>query len=349
MKIGIVTLHNSYNFGSVLQAFATQKTLVSFGHQPEILNLDTLPYVWKRNKLLISKDPRRLLFNLRRAISYISIFRKMHICKVPYSKRRVHYDAVVIGGDELWNVHNRTFYRAPEFFGIGIDSERIIAYAVSCGESKYEDLVNYPGACDGLRRMRTLSVRDDNTLDVVQQLTGRMPPKVLDPPFLVDLTADEEPTSLRNFILVYAYRFSPSEVQATVEFARRQGKPLISAGFCHDWCDSSIVASPLQFLGLIHVADYVITNTFHGTVFSIIYRKAFGTFTSNKIKVQSLLNDLGLAGRALDEHADIQEVVCSDYDRAALTAVLAERRATSLAYLEGALAGDHSDHASVVA
>jgi hypothetical protein len=166
---------------------------------------------------------------------------------------------------------------------------------------------------------------------------------------LVDLTADEEPTSIRNFILVYAHRFSPTEVQKTVEFARRQGKPLISAGFCLDWCDRSMVASPLQFLGLIRAADYVITNTFHGTAFSIIYRKAFGAFISNKIKVQSLLNDFGLAERALDEHSDIQEVVCSDYDRAALTAVLVERRATSLAYLEGALAGDHGDHHASVA
>ena len=97
-----------------------------------------------------------------------------------------------------------------------------------------------------------------------------------------------------NYILVYGYDnrlIEKKYVQEIKAFAKKHGKKLYAVGFFQDWCDKLIVASPLEVLGWVKQADYVVCETFHGTVFSIKYQKQFACIVrdSNRNKLGDLL------------------------------------------------------------
>jgi hypothetical protein len=343
MTIGIVTLYNYFNFGAFLQALAMQNAVEALGGQPQFVNLRTPQFLYRRWRMIAYRtfatcDPKKMFFNTQRLGAYEEAFAMLKVAPRPYATDPMSYEAVVIGSDEVWNVKNPAFHCAPQFFGNDIEADRIVSYAPSCGQATYKDLAEYPGAREGLSKMFAVSGRDQNTVDTVARLTGRTPAKVLDPTFISDLRSYEQPVDERGYILVYTYRFKKDEVEKTREFARRCGKKLLSAGFYQDWCDRSLLVSPMQFLSLIKNADHVITNTFHGTVFSILYGKSLAVFAANKQKVLDLLAELRLLRHNASAVQALHSVVDQEIDWARVGSILAQARERSLLYLRRTLA-----------
>ena len=99
-------------------------------------------------------------------------------------------------------------------------------------------------------------------------------------------------------------------------FADFKGKKIISVCMYNDWCDKNATASPLEFLSLLYHADYIITSTFHGTIFSILFHKKFGVFANGNYKITELLSMVGLMKHDITEQYNISdnmdEVI--DYD-----------------------------------
>jgi hypothetical protein len=100
----------------------------------------------------------------------------------------------------------------------------------------------------------------------------------------------------------------------------------------------------MQFLSLIKNADHVVTNTFHGTVFSILYGKSLAVFASNKLKVLDLLAELRLLGRNASGVEALSRVVEQEIDWARIAEILDRARERSLHYLRRALAGNAEAH-----
>ncbi|WP_081430008.1 polysaccharide pyruvyl transferase family protein [Thiobacillus denitrificans] len=340
MEVGVLTLHNAFNFGAYLQAYALQKALIGMGHDVEFISLSGREASMRRIRTLLSKKPSKLVFNLRKYAAFRQAWKSINVNRTSYSKTRRHYDAVVIGSDEVWNIQNPTFAMMPEYFGRGLNAKNIITYAPSSSKTTYADVAQNPLLAEGMRNIHHFSARDRNTFEIVEKIVNKPVTMVLDPTFLVEYDEEVEEAGVNShgYVLVYTYQFDRLKIEKTRRFARSRGLRLISPCFYNDWCDEVVPCTPFGFLGLIRDAEYVVTDTFHGSIFSILYGKHFGSYASEKIKVAALLSALGLADRELGGVDDIGSVLDARIDYGRVRTCIEQERDVSLNYLRQALA-----------
>jgi len=298
----IVTLCKSPNFGAYLQAFALQKILTAYGYQVSFLDIYDSENNKKKYRLLFrgwKRTPLSVIFNIRKLLAFKQAERKLRFA-ARYDLSE--YEVAFIGSDEIWSVTNGTFNSAPEFFGLDLPNIKKFAYAPSVGNSSLEDLKRYPHFIQGLTQLDMLSVRDYESLQVAVKLAQRDDAAItLDPTFLYNFEADEEKlTKKKPYLLVYTYGFNREIIEEVKSYARKNGLRIISVGFYHTWVDENISCGPFQFLSAIKDAEYVVTDTFHGSIFAIKYRKNFLSYGKHKNKVAHLLNSLGLSDNLVD-------------------------------------------------
>lgn len=337
MRVGIVTLQSAFNYGAFLQAYALQETIESMGHTVKFLNISNSESTRRRYRTLLTKRPRKLFFNFKRYKVFSEAQRLLHICAEPYSVKRPRYDLIVIGSDEVWNVKNSTFAVLPEFFGKGLNASRVITYAPSAGKTTYGDLVGNSDVSEGFRNITDFSVRDSNASEIVEKIANKTAKRVLDPAFLIDYDNKKDRGKENGYAIVYTYHFNNEKIQKTKSFARARGLKLVSPCFYNNWCDEVTMPTPFAFLKLLKNADYVVTDTFHGTIFSIIYRKRFGAFASEKIKVFSLLSSFGLSQRNLSEAPNIAGVMDRPIDYRRVQRGIDSARCNSISFLQRCL------------
>lgn len=344
MKIGIVTLYDGLNYGAYFQALSMQRFLHSLGHDAEFINLEIKHlnrfYQPPPDKRISRRALKFHWFNLRKERQFKRAWRQMNINKAPYQSTRKHYDAVILGSDEIWSVRNPNFDFPPECFGSGLNADRLISYAPSVGRSSAEEVASKQHIHEGIKRIQYLSGRDTETCEAIRLITKREPVKVLDPTFLcgLDDRVDDNDIGLGDFILVYTYGLSGEKVAVARKLSRHTGMPLVSAGFIHPWCDRSLPVNPFEFLGLLKRARYIITNTFHGTCLSLIYRRPFGAFSAESQKLSALVQDLGLSAVEINDVESALEGMNSHYITPELETMLATRKQDSVDFLMKALA-----------
>ena len=119
-----------------------------------------------------------------------------------------------------------------------------------------------------------LSCRDKKTMHLLQAYKKEQITKVVDPTMLVcDFSEIIVNNNLNNYILVYGHEFTDEQIRNIVNFSKVNRLKTVSVTKYFSWCDKNIVASPGEFLGYVKNAKYVITGTFHGSVFSILMKK----------------------------------------------------------------------------
>ena len=164
------------------------------------------------------------------------------------------------------------------------------------GSSNVEDLNSYPKYVQGISELSMISVRDIESLEVAKEASmDKDVSMVLDPTFLHNFTSNEEKYNINKpYILVYTYGFEKNIVKEVKCYARRHKLVIVSAGFYHSWADKNIACNPFEFLSIVRNAESVVTDTFHGSIFAIKYRKNFISYGGHKPKVKYLLESLGL-------------------------------------------------------
>lgn len=195
----------------------------------------------------------------------------------------------------------------------------------------------------GVGAMYRVSVRDENSREICETLTDRSVSLVCDPVILYGY--EKEMTVFtpaeKNYVVVYAYDGKMNDAEEVKEiraFAERRGLKLYSVGYHHTWCDRNIVASPLELLGWIKHADYVVTDTFHGSVFSLICQTPMIVkLRNNANKLSFLLTEYGLQERIIQNFSDLDKVAEQPVDFDQVNRRVEERRAASLQYLREAL------------
>lgn len=358
MKIAILSMQRVVNYGSVLQAYSLQKLIEECtGEKPVFIDIEEERTVPSDRSDLKRKDggkpmayPGGLLQKAKRYfMAKGSSRKKKRICAFMEKQlglKKEHnygrYDWVVIGSDEVFN-HRQGVNL--QLHGDVRQADRVLSYAASCGAATAEDVspVHREQVCRALNRLQDISVRDAGTAQYVQALCGRETVRHLDPVLVGPLhQRHHKKVHLPPYLLVYAYGHrisSEEEIRAIQAFAKKQGLKTVAVGGSQFWCDYYMAATPMRLLDYFHQAEYVITDTFHGCVFSVLHKKKFGVLVreSNRNKITGLLKDLQLERQQIEEPAQLEQVVTAQIDYDAVEQLLEKERRRSKAYLRARL------------
>jgi hypothetical protein len=344
MKTGILTFHDGINYGAFFQVYALQSFLVQNGFQCQVINYKSLGFTGREYKVFL--DPRRVSKRrIKRNIAKIARFklahRRLHLTKRIFREDRLatlHFDSIVIGSDEVWNYGTNLIGYDPVYFSQGLKAGRIISYAASFGNRKADEAVPVQ-LRNLLKRVEYVSVRDDNSANIMRAISKKPAEIVLDPTFIVNLKPEAITPHKQGFILVYG-SFSEKMVYQVLEYARFVGKTTVSVGYNLPWCDISLdTLSPFQWLGYFADCDCAITTMYHGMIFSILNQKAFCMFSTpyRMNKVGNLLSGLGLSNRLVAENGSVKSTFAEEINYSKVNAQIETRRYQSEKFLLGAL------------
>ena len=342
MKVAIITVYNSPNFGSVWQAKALYDKLCMLGHEVYIFDTKARstwsgilrPEAMSITKSFLTFKIHKAHFKLRRVISFLKLFSSMRI--ITNKKFLLSCEFVVFGSDEIWNVRRSEMRSNTIFWGDSITGIKKISYAPSINMSTYEDLIEF-GAQELLGDFRAISVRDQWSLDQLTKITNKKVVKVLDPTFLHDLSyynSYKRRKTQGGYIALYFFNADKEVQELICNISKLMGKRLVSVGAWFDWCDESVISESVFAYYLD--ADYIITNTFHGTAFAINLCKDFVCFTGQKRKIVELLDEFKLQNRIVDglNESQIVDVLrATSIDWNIVKASLLTKKANSVRYL----------------
>lgn len=362
MKVGILSMHRVINYGSFLQAYALKQLLLDNGAN-EVTFIDIKPgialdgFKKKTIKTCFQWWVQRIKETLCGRLSYRLRHHKYrekvkeciqnHFYQLEIDKNEgFAYDLVVIGSDEVFNCCQKTGWGYTlQLYGDVPEAKRVVSYAGSFGHTQYEQLLEHgidKDIAKTLKTMSAISVRDYNSFDIVKRLTGIDSYIHLDPVLIYGYQTMIEQAQLpedKDYIIVYAYAervTNKSEIKAICDFAKKYNKKLYSFIY-YEWCDKTIIpSSPFDVLKWFKGSDYVITDTFHGTIFSIITQHQFVTLIrpSNKNKIGCLLDMLGLSERGVFESNEISDVLDTLIDYQTVNDILNENRIKANKYLQ---------------
>ncbi|MEG1916837.1 MAG: polysaccharide pyruvyl transferase family protein, partial [Muribaculaceae bacterium] len=369
MKIGILTQPLETNYGGILQNYALQKILCDMGHivytidrhNDAITIRQILSYI-KRNlaRILLRKtvsgkfrfeyNRREMLYvtaNMQQFIqanikttSYISSNKKLKKIK------SYNFDCYVVGSDQIWI----PFY-TPEAF-ISFDKRpnvRRIAYAASFGVDYWNYDKQTTRICKDLaKRFNAISVREDSSVQLCQQYLNIKPTVVLDPTLLLSAT-DYLKLILPNDIskdsnLLMSYILDYTEDKYTVvenvckirQLTKHEVYPLPNQSM------KTVIPSISKWLAGFYTSKFVVTDSFHGLVFSLIFNKPFvviGNESRGLARFTSILKLIHMEDRLIMTHADVDRVFAMDLslDFSSINKILYKEKVKSMSFIEDAL------------
>lgn len=330
MKIRTITCHDCYNLGASLQAYALQHYLESQGHDVQIINYK--PYYLSRHfkfgsvnnpvfdrpivkqLYLLAKLPGRLL-----ALSRKKAFDRFTTKYLRLTRRYNSYeelkadapeaDAYIAGSDQIWNTLFPNGRDAAFYLDFGKPNVRRISYAASFATKdvvpEYREFVSKE-----LKNVDFVSIREKISLPLLYSLGRNDGVAVCDPVFLL---SKEEWTGLTNessiktdekYLVVYLTDKSEEIKRIALDIHNVTGwKIYVVGAFKESWAHKNFVnAGPLDFVKLINDAQYIISNSFHATAFSLILDKNFCVVNRKdgiNERMKSVLEDVGLNHRIL--------------------------------------------------
>ena len=347
MKIGILTYHRAHNYGALLQAYALKTYIMKFGHDVEIIDYwpdyhandyELIPYFKSRSLLSKIKSILFLCFGyfriVKRANGYKRFIREQfNLSDTPLyttenELNKAVFDVAIYGSDQIWRrSHNPLFNGFSDVYwgAYPENATRKFTYAVSMGNV---DVNNQD--MDYLRKMLTnfnsISVREEGLKNFVEDIVGHQVPLVLDPVFLLEknewLTI--ESTSIRTIHEKYIFFYQLNASKVAVDFVnhlkhhygykvieiRGRVEPFL---FGNRYFQT---ANPIDFISLIKNAEIVVSTSFHGVAFSVLFEKQFFALGMNNAdRVLSLLNKLDIQKRFVIDtnQVDLNEKI--DYEK----------------------------------
>lgn len=363
MKIGILTFPNTNSYGAVLQMYALYKATEKLGANVEIINYQNL-YMKQRQHFLsrqkLSSKKRALkniaaqMMHWRQNYSFYKFEKRMLVYPLKAVKDigeasniGARYDGVICGSDQVWNAHI-TGSDMHFYLDFCEANTKRISYAPSFGKVAYSSGIENQIKQE-LNKFDYISVREKEGQDYIEQITGRKPELVLDPTFLLQKEEWEKveekyiiPSD--GYIAYYTIQSSASLFEFCLELAKKENKKVVIIGgnFLKQIKnrDNRIMyacdLSPSEWLYVIHHADCVVTNSFHGTAFSIHYQKDFYVeFSSDtNARLEEIIQICALEDRVVSR-TDSQCNKAIDY--ADVESRLSERREKSHTFLQNSL------------
>lgn len=341
-KIANITWITYPNFGTFLQAYALQQYIISLGYEDAILDdshiIDThIDWKYRVKKWIWSLDGtyRKYSNSLKTAQKLYDSFKREHIL-IESNSTDIHYlnetyDCFVCGSDQIWNPFSLSNPKSA-FFYADFTPKKKIAYAPSIGvssiPSEFEDRFRIL-----IKGFSFLSAREKQGQYIMQKLSGQCVANVVDPTLLLNenqwskLLVNNKIATGGKYVLGYFLTPNSIYIEAAKAYAHRYGyrfKMFYTDKTYSSVADELITAGPIEFLQAIHDAEYLFTDSFHGSIFASIFRVQFVTFkrfkntiTSQNSRVENLLKMMDVEERLLSEEnvADIDKLKEIDFEQ----------------------------------
>jgi hypothetical protein len=382
--IGVCIKYFHENYGGMLQAFATTQYLEDMGYDYELIRykkkinigflLKSLPRLFNRvllndkfemmKKKIGAMQHREYARNDAIRMAAFESFKKEHFTKL--SQEYVGYDqlcagaekyrAVITGSDQLWSPAGLP----TNFYNLRFVPDRItkISFASSFGVNEIP-WYQKKRTKDYLERIEHVSMRENRGSEIVKELTGREVPILMDPVFAFEKEKWEKliPCSKpewEHYIFCYFLGDNPAHRIAAKELAKNTGKKIVTLRHLDQYVPGDekfgdyapYDVDPVRFLNILRNADYVCTDSFHGTAFSIICEKQFLVFNryseqssnSKNSRIDSVCYNLHLESRRFYGGQNMEEVMNAQIDYQHVRELLQQYRGQMQEYLQKAIA-----------
>lgn len=379
-KVGLVVCYDTKNFGSQLQVLATIKKVEDLEYESEIIRykkkvtptfiVQTIPRLFNVSFVkakLAAKDKNKKITQHPEIAKMVAtrnkrfqMFVTEHFTNLSKAycgwenlvkESKENYDMFLCGSDQLWLPNNLgSHFYTLEF---APNNKPKIAYATSFGVSQIPD-GQKKATAKYLNRFQNLSTREIAGQKIIKELTGKTAQVVCDPTLLFDAEGWEKMLPEKKVVeepYVFCYFLGTNEEHRKIanEFKNKTGLKLVACPFLDNYVECDLNFGDIQlfdidaadFVNLIRHAEYILTDSFHGSVFSILNHKKFMTFNrfnaganSRNSRIDSLCTLLGLSERRYS--GDVMNVE-KDIHYNAVEEKLEKLRADSIKYLETAL------------
>lgn len=329
-KIGIFTLHRALNYGAVWQCWALKRCCENMGHDVETIDYNPFGHYTYRGFMRHRPD---------KALKYILNFYNFNRFVADRLNPTIHTedhdwiiqnppkdDAYIVGSDTVWcesvvgdSLNSYMLDFAP-------DGVRRISYAASQG-GVFAQSETFKKE---LKKFSAVSIREPQFLKETSEVYGGEVVDVCDPSLLlteeVYQTEEKKKWNLpKRYIALFDLAGDPAVIKAAKMMREKTGLPIVNlAGrWLRDANRNYFSITPEEWLYMIHNADYVCTNSFHGTAFSIIYRRPFVTVAATKGgraktngRAENLLTQCGLMDRYVTDLSQLDNIGMVDYTKA---------------------------------
>ena len=365
-KIGILTYHSGFNYGACLQAYALQTTLKKYGYDSEVINFETDAFVASRE--MFSRKPARIK-EIIKNVTRLPYWKSLHerermfnnytfdvLKSTPRYRTEQEvidhaedYDCIICGSDQIWNLTHVKDDPAitPLFFLNFPKKQRRVAYAASFAgftkiAAKHEDEF-----MPWIKEFDSISIREQDGYEYLKS-RGIDCELTLDPTILLDKEDYDNICRPRlieeKYILMFGWETNADLVETAKMVSKKMGLPVYNivppprGMFCG--IPRKLDVGPCEFLSMIKHAEFVVTNSFHGTAFSTTFEKPYVSIVTGKAdtRMYSLLDQLGLADHLVTkDKVDVDRMIATDF--APVRGKKAALRQTSFDYIRTALKG----------
>lgn len=360
MRTLTVTFHHGNNYGALFQMFALHSKIKNMGHSN--LVLETSPSTLKKGKK-VNLNPRAILreayifcFQLFRQKQMSSLARSFSEFKRRYVEFTPAYssmadlttncpevDALITGSDQVWNLNTVPSMIPSRFLDFGKPNAIRFSFAASIETMDYsESQKEY--VREQLKKFKGISLREQSACDYIESFTNYHTESLLDPVFLFDksewLSYSTKPRIEGPYILCYQVISNKLMQKVVDDLKKETGYPIIT--ICNvpfKWihADYSLFdVSPEEFLGLYNNAAYVVTTSFHGTAFGILFNKRTFTITKDisSNRIYNLMRLLGLEDFVIKPNYQLTN---KEIDWDYVNGVISKERNRSTKYLQSML------------
>lgn len=327
MNVGIITFHCSFNFGSALQSYAMQTAVQRLGYAASLIDYRSKDF--DQYRLVQFKHPKSFVrfcihptSYLKRRNAFHSFWKRFFNLTKNYNDETRYrmdelaseFDCFVCGSDQIWNLDCTNGIVNPFFLSFAGDRRRV-AYAPSLAHTSFKpENFDKRSVSALLSKFDYISVREEETVPLFQPLVDKPIDVVLDPTLLLNASDYAEMISKMvlegEYIFMYLLRECPELIESTVSMASATGRKVAYISEKNLDIPNSVNlfgVGPEEFVSLIAHAGLVLTNSFHATVFSVLFHKPFRVFATDNSgsRMRDLLSNIGLSDRCVD-------VMCAD-------------------------------------
>jgi len=351
MKIGILTFHHSnYNYGAVLQTFSIYKLIETLGYDSYIINYT--PSVYTVRKKTAALIVAMLGFEFEKFRRH-NIPRILHKTETADELKKLNeiLDGFVVGSDQVWRYRSDMNSLYKYFFDFVDDKKTKIAYGASFGVDYWDaDKETTKNVKILIKRFNSISVREESGVKICKDIFGVESVNVLDPTLLLDKKyfhelADKQTKPTKPKYLAYMFLddnkqnelfFRKIASSNDLKFVGINGKKVVSKK------NFFLFKSVNRWLSYVKNAEIVITDSFHCTVFSIIFRKKFICIANQHrgvTRLENLLKRLNLESRFCSDINKFEEKkIVSEIDYEKVEQILAKEKMKSINFLKNSLA-----------